>query len=121
MGTDSIKLFDKVLADQILETGGDPLTALGNEEILLDYWGCHSHVFDGNPPGSISSLNYMSDEDGEIFVLLRPEHVDLIVRSLLAHADDLRVMNAEQVAKVAKWRDYCRTNPRYFVAYMFDL
>jgi hypothetical protein len=120
MGTDSLKLFDKFLADQILEAGGDPFTALGNEEILLDYWGCHSHVFDGNPPGSISSLDYISDEDGEIFVLLRPEHVDQIVKSLLAHADDLRVMNTEQVAKVAKWRDYCRTNPRYLVAYMFD-
>jgi hypothetical protein len=121
MGTDSIKLFDKTLADHILETGGDPLTALGDEEILLDYWGCHSYVFQGNPPDSISSLDYVSDEDGEMFVLLRPEHVDLIVRSLLAHAGDLRVMNMEQVAKVAKWRDYCRSNPRYLVAYVFDL
>jgi hypothetical protein len=120
MGTDSVKLFDKALADQMLAEGRDPLIALGGEEIYLDYWGCYAHVFNGHPEGSISSLEYTPGEKEEIFLLLRPDHVDLMVRSLNEHADDLRVMNKEQIAKVERWRDFCADNPSHMVAYMFD-
>lgn len=120
MGTDSIKLFDKALGDRRLASGVDPLVALGVEEIYLDYWGCYSHVFQGHPEGSISSLDYVSGEEEETFLLLRPEHVDLMVRSLYEHADDLSVMNQEQIAQVERWRDFCAANPSHLVAYMFD-
>ena len=120
MGTDSVKLFNKALADQMLAAGRDPLMALGDEEIYLDYWGCYAHVFNGHPEGSISSLDYTPGESEEIFLLLRPDHVGLMVKSLHEHADDLRVMNKEQIAKVERWRDFCAANPSHMVAYMFD-
>lgn len=76
MGTDSLKLFNKTLADQMLAMGREPLVALGDEEIYLDYWGCYAEVFDGHPEGSISSLDYLPGQEEEIFLLLRPDHVD---------------------------------------------
>src|ERR1044071_7676795 len=82
MGTDSVQLFDKALADRMLAEGDDPLAALGDEEIYLDYWGCYAEVFDGHPEGSISSLDYLPDEEDETFLLLRPEHVDRMIKSL---------------------------------------
>jgi hypothetical protein len=56
MGTDSVKLFNKALADQMLAAGRDPLIALGDEEIYVDYWGCYAQVFNGHPEGSVSSV-----------------------------------------------------------------
>ncbi|MBA2341455.1 MAG: hypothetical protein H0V88_13780 [Pyrinomonadaceae bacterium] len=176
MGTDSIKLFDKALADQILvmeresltrflednlsalkqkefvlnpvmyeieENGGSipdtlerllsseyTLTGLkselaqdfafGDEEIYLDYWGCYAEVFDGHPEGSISSLDYFPDHEEETFLLLRPDHVDQMIRSLCNHMDDLSIMNKEQIEKVGRWRDFCAANPSYMIAYQFD-
>jgi hypothetical protein len=120
MGTDSIKLFDKALADQMLAAGRDPLVAFGEEEIYLDYWGCYAKVFDGHPGGSISSLDYLPDEEEETFLLLRPDHVDQMIKSLYNHVDDLSIMNKEQIERVEKWRDFCISNPSYMVAYLFD-
>ena len=66
--------------------------AFGVEEILLDYWGCYPEVFGDHPEGSISSLDYLPDEEEERFLLLRPEHVDKMILSLREHLSDLRVM-----------------------------
>jgi hypothetical protein len=176
MGTDSIKLFNKTLADQILAMKRKPLThfleenidilkrkeftlnsvvcmmeqsncsvsdaverllseeytlrslksevaqdfAFGDEEIYLDYWGCFGEVFDDYPEGSIPSLEYLPDQEEEIFLLLRPDHVDRIVKALYEHIDELKIMNKEMIGKVEKCKDYCTTNPGYMVAYMFD-
>ena len=120
MATDSLKLFDKTLADQMLAMGREPLIALGDEEIHLDYWGCYAEVFDGHPEGSISSLDYLPGEAEETFLLLRPNHVDQIVKSLSEHMDDLSIMDKERVRKVERWRDFCAANPGYMVAYLFD-
>ena len=120
MATDSIKLFNKTLADQIVATGQEPLSAFGDEEIYLDYWGCYVEAFDGHPEGSISSLDYLPDEEEETFLLLHPQHVDRIIKSLRKHINELTVMNKEQVEKIEKWRDFCLENPGYMVAYIFD-
>ena len=173
MGTDRVKLFDKVLGDRILAMDQDELTgfleensdvlsqktywgfmaygaegtsvsatvkelletdytlsglrsavvrdfACGDEEILIDYWGCYAHLFVGNPAGSISSLDYLQDEEEETFLLLRAEHVEQMVNSLRQHSDDLSVMNETTIAKLDEWRALCATNPRYLVAYLFD-
>lgn len=174
MGTDSIKLFNKALADQILTMEGEPLIgflednigilkqkdslnsllyeveqsgssvsdavnrllseeftltglkleviddfAFGNEEIYLDYWGC-SIVFDGYPEGAISSLDYLPEQEEEIFILLYPKHLDQMIKSLYDHINDLTIMGTEEIEKVEKWRDYCAANPNYMVAYMVD-
>ena len=120
MGTDSVQLFDKALADRMLAEGGDPLIALGGEEIYLDYWGCYAEVFDGHPDGSISSSAYLPDEEDETFLLLRPEHVDQMIKSLYEHRDGLSIMDNEQIEKLERWKDFCAANPSHRVAYMFD-
>jgi len=176
MGTDSVKLFNKALADQILTMERGQLTsfleenlgslkqkpstlslvlfemeqnggsvsdaagrllsgeqtfmelradvaqdfALGDEEIYLEYWGCYAHVFNGHPEGSISSLDYLPDQDEEIFLLLRPEHVDQMVKSLHEHAGDLRVMDTGDIERLEQQRDLCAADSSYMVAYRFD-
>lgn len=176
MGTDSIKLFNKTLADQILAMEREPLTrfleenigilkpqdftlnpvlfemeqsgdsvsnviekllsnestltglksevaqdfALGDEELHLDYWGCYAEVFDGHPEGSISSLDYLPEQEEEVFLLLRPDHISQITKSLHNHINDLSIMDKEQIEMVERWRDFCANNPIYMVAYLFD-
>ena len=176
MGTDSLKLFNKTLADQILamdhanlirfleenistlnqkhsafslvpfemeQNGGsvaDAITrllneeqtftvlkadvaqdfAFGDEEILLDYWGSYVEVFGNHPDGSISSLDFLSDQEEEIFLLLRVEHLDQMISSLDEHANELRVMDKEKVDRLKEWRDFCAANPNYLAAYFFD-
>lgn len=176
MGTDSVKLFNKALADQILAMRRGPLTsfleenigalqqkrstlslivfemgqnggsvsdsverllsgeqtftelrvdvaqdfAFGDQEINLDYWGCYAHVFNGHPESSISSLDYLPDQEEEIFLLLRPEHIDQMIESLHEHADDLRVMSTGDIETLEQWRNFCGDVPGYMVAYHFD-
>lgn len=120
MGTDSVQLFNKALGDRMLAEGHDPLVALSEEGIYLDYWGCYAEVFDGPPEGSISSLDYLPDEEEETFLLLRPDHIDQMVKSLHEHRNDLNIMDEEQIGKLEKWRDFCVANPNYMVAYFMD-
>jgi hypothetical protein len=176
MGTDSAKLFNKALADQILAMQSGQLTsfleenigvlqrkpsnlslvlfemernggsassaverllsgeqtltelradiaqdfAFGDEEILLDYWGCYAHVFDGHPEGAITSCDYLPEQEEEIFLLLRPEHVDQMIQSLHAHEDDLSVMGKGDIERLEGWRDFCASDTSYMVAYLFD-
>ena len=147
MGTDSVKLFDKALGDRILAMDQHGLVtflhensqipdseltlpqlksqavfdfAFGDKELLLDYWGCYAHVFDGNPAGSISSLEYLPNEEEETFLLLRAEHVEQMVHSLREHMDDLRVMREKEIDELDEWRQLCAGNHSYRVAYLFD-
>ena len=143
MGTDRARLFNKEIADSIVATRPDALgkfldeslegltiselkstlvqnLAFSDDEILLDYWGCYAHVFAGHPDGSISSLDYLPEQQEEVFLLLRSEHVEQMIRSLREHVDDLTVMDEQQIAKLEQWRDQCRTDHKFFVAYEFD-
>jgi hypothetical protein len=176
MGTDSIHLFNKELADKILainqadlvsflnenlavlqqkpfvltsvlyemEESGDSLAVVverllaneitfdrlrsdvaqdfgsGDERIPVDYWGCYAEVFAGHPEGSISSLDYLPDEEEETFLLLLPEHVGQMVKSLREHADDLRIMSTATIDRLEEWQRFCVANPGYWVAYEID-
>jgi hypothetical protein len=95
-------------------------SAFGDEEILLDYWGCYAHVFAGYSEDSISSLDYLPDQEEETFLLLRPEHIDQMVESLHEHADDLSIMDKGDVERLEGWRDFCTSNPGCLVAHLLD-
>ena len=110
----SEQTFTRVRADVAEDFG------FVDEEIYLDYWGCYSHVFKGHPEDSISSLDYLPDQEEEIFLLLRAEHVDQMIKSLHEHADDLSVMKIRDIEKLEEWRDLCAADQRYMVAYLFD-
>jgi hypothetical protein len=176
MGTESVKLFDKIIADQILAMDQEELVrfldqnlpelqhksliinpvvfamaqhktsvadtvgrllateftlptlraelaqdfAFGSEEIKLDYWGCYAEAFTGHPAESISSLDYLPEQQDETFLLLRPEHVELMTSSLRQHLDDLTLMNGKQIEKLEEWTRLCATRPGYYIAYLFD-
>jgi hypothetical protein len=95
----------------------------GEEWVYLDYWGCYAHVFsEGDPKGSIPSDKYLPDKKDHGFLLLTPDHVDRIVRSLKERADDLPVMKrmGTGIERVEYFRDFCRGHPGYWVAYKFD-
>jgi len=70
-----------------------------DEGIHLDYWGCYSQVFNGHSEGSISTLGYLPNQDEEIFLLLRPEYVYQMLKSLDDHSDDLRVMKVSDIQR----------------------
>jgi hypothetical protein len=94
--------------------------AFGEEVILLDYWGCYVHVFsEGDPKGSLSSMKYLKDEE-EAFLLLKPIHVDRMIRSLKEHINDLQVMDKTAIQRLEYMRDFCAGHPSHWVAYEFD-
>lgn len=94
--------------------------AMSDEEIMLDYWGCYAHVFSGHPAGSISSLDYLSDEEEETFLLLLPNHVDQMLESLKEHMHDVTVMRQTDIDHLNEWKQLCAANPNYRIAYFFD-
>jgi hypothetical protein len=109
----------KGLQDLIIRVTFD--FCFGEEWIHLDYWGCNVHVFsEGDPKGSIQSNKYLPDKKDYGFLLLTPDHVDRIVKSLKEHADDLRVMKRAGIERVEYFRDFCWRHPGYWVAYKFD-
>ena len=94
--------------------------ALGDEEILLDYWGRYEQVFDKRPAGSVSSQDLLQPEAEGTFLLLRSEHVGEIIEALRSHAGELRVTTAEQLDTLERWKDLSLANHRHMVAYMFN-
>ena len=176
MGTDSVKLFNKALADQILsmelaslthfleekvsflqqkpfnlslvlfemdQNGGSVAEAIarllsseqtftqlrsdvaqdfafGDTEIYLDYWSCYAHVFSDHPDLSISSVDYLPDQEEETFLLLRPQHIAQMIASLREHGDDLTVMSTDDIKKLEDWMNFCVADPRYMLSYHFD-
>jgi hypothetical protein len=180
MGTDSVKLFNKMLSDRILgmtkskliryveenleslnemkksggfvhsivlfelnERGGSVAEAVerliaekntleqlkdelihdfafGVEEVHLDYWGCYAEVFtEGDPKGSLSSVKYFGYEE-EMYLFLKPPHVDRMIRSLKQHLDDMRIMGKAEIERLEYFRDFCVRHSGYWVAYIFD-
>jgi len=94
--------------------------ALGEETIYLDYWGCYAEVFaEGDPKGSLSSVKYFGYEE-ELYMFLKPPHVDRMIRSLKEHLNDLPIMGNEGIERLEYFRDFCAGHPGYWVAYIFD-
>jgi hypothetical protein len=97
--------------------------AFGEEWVYLDYWGCFAHVFtEDEPEGSVSCRVYEGRNADCGWVLLKPSHVDRIVRSLKEHPDDLPVMKrmGTGIERVEYLRDFCLGHPGYWVAYHID-
>jgi hypothetical protein len=93
---------------------------LQGEDVRLDYWGSYAEVFPGEAEGAVSSLEVLPGTEEELFVLLRPDHVDEIVRSLRAHAHELTAMSPARIEVIAELRDACAGEPEQRVAYCFD-
>lgn len=93
---------------------------LQGEDVRLDSWGCYTEVFPAEAEGAVSSLEVLPGTEEELFLLLRPDHVDEIVRSLRAHVHELTAMSPAHIEVIARLRDACAAAPEQRVAYCFD-
>lgn len=89
--------------------------ALVGEQMFVDYWGCYVETL-MSAKGTLSCIDYLGWKE-EDFILLGPEHVDLMLASLDRHAAELTIMCPEHVARLRRWRDGCAANPSHRVAY----
>ncbi len=92
---------------------------LQGDDVPLDPWGSWA-VFENEPEDALSSLDVLPGTDEELFLLLRPRHLDVILRSLSEHAHELAVRSHPQIEAVARLRDACASRPDMLVAYCFD-
>jgi hypothetical protein len=106
------RAFVELRADVALDA------ALGADEIAVDYWGCYVETL-MSAKGMLSCIDYLGWEE-EVFLLLGPEHVDLMLASLDSHGSELTIMRPEHVAHFRRWRDACAANPSHRVAYFLD-
>jgi hypothetical protein len=120
MKTDSLKLVDMMWLDEEITSCLPLRRAWGEEEIFLDYWGRYDQVFAERPNDSISSRELLQPEEEGTFLLLQSEHVDLIIKSLYSHIDELNVMTKEQLGTLEKWKSLSLANHRHMVAYIFN-
>lgn len=97
----------------------DSLCVFG-EWLYVDYWACYAEVFGSGPPGSIPDREIFSHVQEQHFLLLRPEHVDQMIRSLDAHRSEVTAMDEKDIALLRKWRDRCATDRGTMVAYFLD-
>jgi len=56
----------------------------------------------------------------EMYLFLKPPHVDRMIRSLKQHFDDLRIMGKAEIERLEYFRDFCVGHSGYWVAYIFD-
>jgi len=125
MAIDSLQLFNKKLAEKLIEAGTDESEILeccfSKEAIHLDFYGSFSHLKGDEWEDSISSLKlFPNDLDGETFVLLLPRHVNEILESLKKHIEDLTVMSEKEIDEISQFNNFCAQNDGFMVAYLFD-
>jgi hypothetical protein len=97
----------------------DSLCVFG-EWLYLDYWACYVEVFGSDPPGSIPDREIFPHVKEQQFLLLRPEHVEQMIRSLDDHLSEVTVMDANSIALLRQWRDRCSIDNRTMVAYFLS-
>lgn len=89
--------------------------AFSGDQMVVDYWGCYVETL-MSAKGMLSCIDYLGWKE-EDFLLLGPEHVDLMLASLDRHASELTIMRPEHVALLRRWRDDCAANASHRVAY----
>lgn len=127
-GFDGVRVEERV--QQLLD-GGDTEGRL-KEQLVdelcftspmlhLDYWGCYVEVFGGvDPPGAIADYALFPERQQQNFLLLLPNHIDLILESLDLHLVELTVMTDADIDLLRQWRNLCAADPSQMVAYIFD-
>jgi hypothetical protein len=95
---------------------------LSEEEVYLDYWGTNYGAFDATvPEGAIPIEEFLpSFEEESFLLLLEPTHIEIILRSLERHRDELTVMDDDAIERLREMKDRCTNNPEMTVAYIFD-
>lgn len=124
MATDSLQIFNKALADKLLEKDADEFEILdacfSDDKVYLDYYGCLAYLKGFEWENIISSLEIIPYCEEETFILLQPNHVDKIIKSLQKHIEELTVMSEKEINKIIELKNFCDQNEGFMVAYMID-
>ena len=91
---------------------------LEGEDVRLDDW--WTEAFEDEPEDALSSLDVLPGTDEELFLLLRPQHLDAVLRSVGERGHDLAARSPAQVDALARLRDACASRADLLVAYCFD-
>jgi hypothetical protein len=123
------RTFAEVLAE--LLSDGATLTELQNdavydlclygEDVRLDEAGSCAEALLSEPEAAVSSLEVLPGTDEEVFLLLRPRHVEAMLRALEEAADPGEpAPDGGRHQAIARLRDACASGPNLLVAYCFD-
>lgn len=91
---------------------------LQGEDVALG-WDALAEVMPGDPEDALSSLDVLPGTDDEVFLLLRPQQLDVIVRALQARTAEATVRTPAAVEALARLRDACSARPGQLVAWCF--
>ncbi len=90
---------------------------LQGEDVRLG-WDALSEVLHEDPEDAVSSLDVLPGTDEEVFLLLRPQALDAILRGLAARPSSAPA--PLPIEALARLRDACTAAPGQLVAYCFD-
>jgi hypothetical protein len=93
---------------------------VSKQSIILDYWACYAEVFSCDPPSSVPDYKIFPHIKEQRYLLLLPQHVDQMLASLDAHADEVTVMRPEVISLLRAWRSLCAKNLGNMVVYFYD-
>lgn len=91
---------------------------LQGEDVRLG-WDALAEVLHSDPEDAVSSLDVLPGTDEEVFLLLRPQALDEILRGLAARMPSA-APPAASIEALARLRDACAAAPGQLVAYCFD-
>lgn len=118
------EIVDELLAEgcTLTELRNDAVhdLCLQGEDVPLDASGSWAEVFLEQHEGALSSLDVLPGTDEELFLLLRPQRLDAVLRSLEEQERELPPQAPAQLAAIARLRDACSARPGLLVAYCFD-
>jgi hypothetical protein len=105
--------LDELRSDAIFD-----LCLLG-EAVSLGVGASWMDVLPGEPEGAVSSLQVLPGSEEELFLLLQPGQVDILLRTLQDRAQEPPVPPG-QVEALARLRDACARRPGQLVAWCFE-
>ncbi len=119
--------FLEILRDLLAE--GASVTELQNdavydlclqgEDVRLG-WDALAEALPGAPEEAVSSLDVLPGTDEEVFLLLRPQQLDAILRRLQARTPEPALRAPATVEALCRLREACSQRPGQLVAFCFE-
>jgi hypothetical protein len=92
---------------------------LQGEDVRLG-WDALTEVLQADPEDALSSLDVLPGTDEEVFLLLRPQALDEILRELEGRSRDAAARAPAPMEALTRLREACAAAPGQLVAYCFD-
>jgi hypothetical protein len=92
---------------------------LQGEDVRLS-WDAVAGALPGDPEDAVSSLDVLPGTDEEVFLLLRPQQLDVILSALRARPEEATVRTPAAVEALARLREACSAQPGQLVAWCFE-